>query len=341
MPKKNISNLEEGNIVARIKTTNGVIVVHLFAEHVPFTVCNFIGLAQKGYYDGIIFHRIINNFMIQWWDPAWTGMWWESIYWEKFNDEFHHACRNDKYTLSMANSWPNTNGSQFFINQNDNNYLDDKHSVFGEVIEWHDNVDKIAKLKTDNQDRPKKEVKIIDIILEKYINGSFESYVQDTKSSISQYKEHLESLSNNKKDLTIKKGNTVSVHYTLTLEDDSVKDSSHNRGEAFSFVVWQWQVIAWWEKWVIGKNIWDTFKLEVEPLDGYWEYDEEKIKIMPRSDLQSFVDAGISLEVWEKLPTQYGYFTIKEATETDITVDINHELAWKKLFFDIEIIDIV
>ncbi len=340
MPKKHISDLQEGDIIAKIKTTNGIITVQLFAENVPFTVSNFVGLAQKGYYDGIIFHRIINNFMIQWWDPTGTWMWWESIYWEKFNDEFHSSCRNNKYTLSMANSWPNTNGSQFFINQNDNNYLDNKHSVFGEVVDGHDSVDKIAKLKTDNQDRPKKEVKIIDITLEKYVDGSFETYVQDTQQAIDNYKTSLEKVSQKKKDLKIQKGSTATVHYTLTLEDGSIKDSSHNRGEPFTFVVWEWQVIAWWDAWVIGKSIHDAFKLEVEPVDGYWEYDEEKMKIMPRTELQSFIDAGIPLEVWEKLPTQYGYFTIKEATPTDITIDINHELAWKKLLFDIEIIDI-
>ncbi len=340
MGKKDKKELQEWNIIAKIKTTNGSIKVLLFTEQAPFTTANFIGLAKKWYYNDIIFHRIINNFMIQWWDPTGTWMWGESIYWEKFTDEFHPECRNNKYTLSMANSWPNTNWSQFFINQNDNNYLDDKHSVFWEVVEWQDNVDKIAKAKTDSQDRPKKEIKIIEIKIKEYKNWSLEKYKQDNKAIIEKYNKKQADSQLEKENMTSSEWNTISVHYTLTLEDWSIKDSSHNRWEPFSFVIGQWQVIKWWEQWVVGKKIWEAFKLEVEPKNWYGEYDVEKTKTMQKRDLQSFVEAWIKLEVWEKLPTQYWYFTIKEVQEEEIIIDLNHELAWEKLYFDIEIIDI-
>lgn len=334
-------DFKEWDIVVKIKTTNGVIQVLMTQQETPHTCNNFIWLAQQGYYDGIIFHRIIHNFMIQWWDPTGSWMWGTSIYWEKFSDEFHKECRNDKYTLSMANSWPNTNGSQFFINQNDNHYLDNKHSVFGRVIEWKDNVDKIAKVKVDSQDRPKKEVKIINMEVEKYCSGEFKPYTIDIEKTVAEYNGNKNETTTAKKDKKIETGDTILVHYTLKLEDWSIKDSSHNRWEPFKFVTWEGQVIAGWDKWVLGRKIWEKFELNIEPVEWYWEYDSKKIKIMSREELQSFVDAGISLEVWEKLPTQYGYFNIKETSETDITIDINHELAWKKLLFDVEIIDII
>ena len=141
--------LIENDIVALIKTTNGTITIKLFQDLVPFTVNNFIIHSQDWYYNDVIFHRVIKGFMIQWWDPDGTGMGWTSIYWEKFIDEFHSDLTNIKYSLSMANAWPDTNGSQFFINQADNNFLDNKHSVFWYVIEWTENVEKIVPSTTN------------------------------------------------------------------------------------------------------------------------------------------------------------------------------------------------
>ncbi|WP_191988711.1 peptidylprolyl isomerase [Lacticaseibacillus daqingensis] len=161
-------------------TSMGTITFALFAAEAPKTVENFIGLAKKGYYDGIAFHRVIADFMIQGGDPTGTGAGGESIWGHPFEDEFSQSVFNLKGALSMANAGPNTNGSQFFIvsnahiNQNmlsqlpdagfpapiieaykngGTPWLDMRHTVFGHVIEGMDVVDAISKTKT-TADKP-------------------------------------------------------------------------------------------------------------------------------------------------------------------------------------------
>jgi peptidylprolyl isomerase len=157
----------------------------------------------------------------------------------------------------MANAWPNTNGSQFFINTNNNNFLDGKHAVFGRVIEWFDNVDKIEKTKTDSSDRPLKEVKIIKLEIKEFKNGSLKGYdfnLDDALKNIEDLKkEKLEA----KKNKSIEKWDTVSVDYTLTLEDGKKIDSSLDRWVPFTFTVWEWQVIKGWDEWLLSHKIWD------------------------------------------------------------------------------------
>ena len=122
-PKKSYS--------AVLNTDKGKITVKLFADQVPLTVNNFVFLARQGFYDGTIFHRVISNFMVQGGDPTGTGMGGPGY---KFSDEFRPSLRHDKPgVLSMANSGPNTNGSQFFITHVPTAWLDNKHSVFGQV----------------------------------------------------------------------------------------------------------------------------------------------------------------------------------------------------------------
>jgi peptidylprolyl isomerase len=140
-----------------LHTNMGDITIELF-EDMPITAGNFAKLVEKGFYDGVIFHRVIDNFMIQGGDPTGTGMGGPGY---EIPDEFTKNNRNARGTLSMANAGPNTGGSQFFINLVNNNYLDKMHPVFGKVVEGMDVVDSIGKLKTDRQDRPKNEVKII------------------------------------------------------------------------------------------------------------------------------------------------------------------------------------
>lgn len=140
-----------------LHTNMGEITIELF-EDMPITAGNFAKLVEKGFYDGVIFHRVIDNFMIQGGDPTGTGMGGPGY---EIPDEFTKNNRNDRGTLSMANAGPNTGGSQFFINLVNNNYLDKMHPVFGKVVGGMDVVDSIGKVKTDRQDRPKKEVKII------------------------------------------------------------------------------------------------------------------------------------------------------------------------------------
>lgn len=169
-----------------MKTSMGTIKIKLFPEYAPKAVENFIKHSQDGYYNGLIFHRVIKDFMIQGGDPNGNGTGGDSIYGKSFEDEFSTQLFNIRGALSMANAGPNTNGSQFFIVQNtkldpalkpqmekagypkeiidayDKNggtpWLDHKHTVFGQVVEGMDIVDKIANTPVDAQDKPKEDV---------------------------------------------------------------------------------------------------------------------------------------------------------------------------------------
>ncbi len=142
----------------RLRTTMGDIVIELY-DDMPITAGNFKNLVQQGVYDGTIFHRVIEGFMIQGGDPTGTGYGDPSI--SSIPDEFTDPNRNNRGTIAMANAGPNTGSSQFFINLVDNNRLDSKHPVFGRVTEGMNVVDSIGKVDTDENDRPRQEVKII------------------------------------------------------------------------------------------------------------------------------------------------------------------------------------
>lgn len=147
-------------VFAVIETNMGTIEVELFAQETPRTVTNFVGLAEKGYYNGVIFHRVIDSFMIQGGDPTGTGSGGKSIYGEKFEDEFVATLRHDDVgILSMANAGPNTNGSQFFITLVPTPWLDDHHTVFGKVSKGMDVVHSIGKVKVAKPfDKPQQDV---------------------------------------------------------------------------------------------------------------------------------------------------------------------------------------
>ena len=184
-PQLNLENQQGPTAV--LKTNQGEIKIQLFPEQAPMTVENFIRLAQKGYYDGTIFHRVISDFMIQGGDPEGNGTGGESIWGHPFEDELSRELFNIRGALSMANSGPNTNGSQFFIVQNKNMpkryikqmepagypkeiihaykqggtpWLDGGHTVYGQVITDMDVVDKIAKSKKDKMDKPLEDITI-------------------------------------------------------------------------------------------------------------------------------------------------------------------------------------
>ncbi|EOA90615.1 Peptidyl-prolyl cis-trans isomerase-like 1 [Exserohilum turcicum] len=145
-----------------LDTTIGTIVVELYNDHAPKTCKNFSTLAQRNYFNGLIFHRIIPNFMIQGGDPTGTGRGGESIYGEKFEDEISPQLKHTGAgILSMANSGPNTNGSQFFITLAPTPWLDGKHTIFGRVKSGMQVVKKLGLVKTDKEDRPVEEVKIV------------------------------------------------------------------------------------------------------------------------------------------------------------------------------------
>jgi cyclophilin family peptidyl-prolyl cis-trans isomerase len=142
---------------ATLHTSEGAIEVELYPDDAPKTVENFLKLARDGFYDGVIFHRVIPDFMIQGGDPTGTGMGGPGY---EFEDEFndHHVARG---ALAMANAGPNTNGSQFFIvTAEATPWLDGKHTVFGKVTSGMDVVDKISGAERDDNDRPKNAITI-------------------------------------------------------------------------------------------------------------------------------------------------------------------------------------
>ena len=185
--------LNPGEVLVEMNTTMGSIKIKLFPQHAPKTVENFLGHAKAGYYNGIIFHRVIPKFMIQGGDPTGTGMGGESIWGGSFEDECVEALVHLRGALSMANAGPNTNGSQFFIVQNPKlevamlkqmevrgwskeevalykeaggtPTLDGKHTVFGQVIEGMEVVDKISNVDRNMHDKPKEDVKIESITI--------------------------------------------------------------------------------------------------------------------------------------------------------------------------------
>ncbi len=153
-----------GNIInsgkkVKLETNMGDIVINLYSD-MSITAGNFEKLVKQGFYDGVIFHRVIDGFMIQGGDPTGTGMGGPGY---NIQDEFTNTNldANNRGTISMANAGPNTGGSQFFINLADNNFLDGKHPVFGKVIEGMDVIDKIAKVQKDANDKPLEDIKII------------------------------------------------------------------------------------------------------------------------------------------------------------------------------------
>ena len=148
--------------IVTIETNQGSIELKLFPEAAPKTCENFVGLIKKGYYDGIIFHRIIPEFMLQCGDPTGTGRGGESIWGRAFEDECTPDLQFDKVgLLAMANAGPNTNGSQFFITTAKTPWLNMRHTIFGEVTDGYEVVQKIEAVPTDGSDKPIDEQKIV------------------------------------------------------------------------------------------------------------------------------------------------------------------------------------
>ncbi|KAI4862225.1 peptidyl-prolyl cis-trans isomerase-like 1 [Hypoxylon rubiginosum] len=145
-----------------LETSMGAITVELYTSHAPRTCTNFATLSRRGYYDGVVFHRVIANFMAQTGDPTGTGRGGTSIYGDKFADEIAPDLRHTGAgVLSMANSGRDTNGSQFFLTLAPTPWLDGKHTVFGRVKAGMAVLKRMGLVKTDADDRPVEEVKII------------------------------------------------------------------------------------------------------------------------------------------------------------------------------------
>ncbi len=293
---KDYSNLTDG-IYADIQTNKGDMILKLTYEETPLTVSNFIALAEgnhplaseefknKPYYNGIKFHRVIDNFMIQGGDPTGTGSGGPGY---SFEDEFVDSLKHDGAgILSMANSGPNTNGSQFFITHLETPWLDGKHSVFGKVTIGQDIVDKIEQNDLINKleiirigetakdfDAPtvfndylelKKKANEEKLEAQKEELKNLTKGMKSTDSGIS-YKINKKGTGENAKD-----NDNVKVHYTLKLIDGSEVDSSLSRGEPIEFTLGLGQVIPGWDEGIKLLNKGASCTLVIPPNLAYGE----------------------------------------------------------------------
>ena len=269
----NYSDLSDG-LYADLETSKGNIILELYYEQAPTTVSNFVALSEgnhpvvddqhegKRYYDGLKFHRVIENFMIQGGDPTGTGSGGPGY---QFDDEFNEELKHDgPGILSMANSGPGTNGSQFFITHVETPWLDGKHSIFGKVNSGQDVVDKVE------QNDIIKKVKIIRIgeaansfnapeNFENYISKKSEADIlraEAEKETLEKLTEGMKETESGLKYIISKKGSgpnakkddLLSVHYSLQLVDGSEIDSSFTRGAPIEFTCGVGQVIKGWDE---------------------------------------------------------------------------------------------
>lgn len=158
---------------------------------------------------------------------------------------------------------------------------------------------------------------------------------EDTVSS-----ENTPNLETNNETIMVQEGSKVSVHYTGTLEDGTKFDSSLDRGQPLEFTAGAGQMIPGFDAGVMGMKIGDKKTLTLPAAEAYGEYDESRVQVVPKEQLSDFEAAGFELKAGEKIPTQFGNVLIKEAGETEVTLDMNHELAGKTLIFDIEMMEI-
>jgi len=260
-------------LYAKIKTSKGDILINLEFEKTPATVGNFVALAEGNlensakpqgtkYYDGLKFHRVIDNFMVQGGCPQGTGTGNPGY---SFEDEFHPDLKHDKPgVLSMANSGPGTNGSQFFITHVETPWLDNKHTVFGNVIEGQDVIDSIV------QDDTIESVEIVRVGEDaENFNAieSFRSFEGEREKKIAEAKKKMDveldkiaagfektdsglryQILQNGSGKKAEKGNNISVHYKGQLIDGTVFDSSYQRKQPIDFQVGIGQVIKGWDE---------------------------------------------------------------------------------------------
>ena len=278
----------QNGIYAKITTTKGVILLRLTYEKTPATVGNFVALAEgkmknsqkplgTPYYDGLTFHRVIPNFMIQGGCPLGTGT-GDPGY--RFDDEFHPELKHNKPgVISMANAGPGTNGSQFFITHVATPWLDNKHTVFGEVVEGQEVVDAIAQgdkiekveivrvgeeaekwdaLKAFNDFNEAKAARLADE--KRKAEEAFTKEVAGFEKTNSGLYYQITHKGNGKK---AEAGQKVAVHYTGMLLDKTVFDSSYRRKEPLQFTVGVGQVIAGWDEGILLLHEGDKARLVI------------------------------------------------------------------------------
>lgn len=284
----------ENGIYAKFNTDKGTILVQLTYDKTPGTVGNFVGLAEgnlensarpqgKPYYDGLTFHRVISDFMIQGGCPLGTGT-GDPGY--KFDDEFRSDLRHDRPgVLSMANAGKGTNGSQFFITHVATPWLDDNHTVFGYVIEGQNVVDEVTQGDKINS------IEIVRVgdeaqkwnAIEAFrtFEGSREKRVAEEKRQAEERMQKLtEGFDKTESGLYYKilekgngakaqKGKTVSVHYTGALDNGQVFDSSYKRNQPIEFALGVGQVISGWDEGISLLNVGDKARFVIPPHLGY------------------------------------------------------------------------
>ncbi|WP_136667018.1 peptidylprolyl isomerase [Flavobacterium sp. H122] len=284
----------QDGIYAKFNTSKGSILVKLTHDLTPGTVGNFVGLAEgnlensvkpqgQKYYDGLKFHRVIPDFMIQGGCPLGTGT-GDAGY--KFDDEFHPTLRHDgPGVLSMANAGPGTNGSQFFITHVATPWLDGKHTVFGHVVEGQDIVDAVAQ----GDDLESVEIIRVGAEAEKWnaieafrtFEGAREKRVEEAKRQAEEAMEKLAAgFEKTESGLRYKiiqkgegkkaeKGKTVSVHYQGSLENGQVFDSSYKRKQPIEFPLGKGYVIEGWDEGIALLQVGDKARFVIPSFLGY------------------------------------------------------------------------
>jgi peptidyl-prolyl cis-trans isomerase A (cyclophilin A) len=281
-------------LIAVIETNRGTIRAALAFEEAPLTVANFVGLAEgviannakktgEPYYDGLVFHRVIKDFMIQGGDPTGTGSGGPGY---RFEDEFHPNLRHSgPGMLSMANAGPNTNGSQFFITHTATPWLDDKHTVFGQVIAGQDVVDRIQqqdRIVSVNIERIGEKATAFDAAktwgsaaeiaakrkaaAEKDATAAMGAHLDGTTKTASGLAYKITKPGTGKKPAS---GQKVAVHYKGMLTNGSVFDSSYSRNQPISFQIGIGQVIPGWDEGIMLLEEGASAKLVIPPDLGY------------------------------------------------------------------------
>ena len=193
------------------------------------------------------------------------------------------------------------------------------------TLKHRNNTSKLAKLSKD--------IKLVKEVYNLETNEN-PKYIQ-LNTVLNYLLERLDSLNR-----VVKAGDTISVHYSWAFENWEIFDSSHEIGTPLIFKTGGWIMIAGFDNWVLWMKIWETKTIKISPEQWYGEYDDTKTMIVDKSTLSSFGDAGYELIKWTSIPTQFGNIKIIGATDTEVTLDLNHELAWKTLFFEVELLNI-
>lgn len=283
----------QDGIYVKITTEKGEILGQLTYKRTPGTVANFVALAEgtlentakaqgTPYYDGLTFHRVIPDFMIQGGDPAGTGAGGPGY---SFDDEFHPELKHDKPgVFSMANSGPSSNGSQFFITHVPTNWLDNKHSVFGYVVQGQDVVDAVAQGDTMNMEilRVGEEAQAFNAVevFRKFTGAKAEREAAVKAAQEASMKDLVAGFDKTDSGLYYKiiqkgegvkptAGQTVSVHYKGMLPEGSTFDSSYDRGKPIDFPVGMGHVIAGWDEGIMLLNKGDKARFVIPSDLGY------------------------------------------------------------------------